>query len=286
MSPRTRLIGAMAIFGTLGTFVHYIPLPSAVIVMVRAVLGTVAVGFIMLASRRRFRWEALKKNALWLLGSGVCLGLNWTLLFEAYRHTTVAVATLCYYMAPVFLLLLSPVVLNEPMTRRKAACIVISVIGAALVPGAAGGGSLPGIALGLGAAALYCAIMVMNKKMEGLDPMETTFVQLCVAAVVITPYALLSNAGDLPVIWRCMLTCLPLLLIVGFVHTGLAYALYFPSINALPGQTVAVLSYIDPVLAVVLSALVLREPITGFQLLGAALLLGGTFVSEYKQGET
>lgn len=285
-SPRTRLITSMTIFGTLGIFVSLIPLPSALIVMVRAVVGTLFVGGVMLCSRSRPRREALRQNAALLLCSGVALGLNWTLLFEAYRHTTVAVATLCYYMAPIFLLLLSPIVLKEPMTRRKAVCIAGSLLGAAMVSGAAGGGSVRGVALGLAAAVLYCAIMLMNKKMRGLAPMETTFVQLCISALVITPYALL-NSGQMPAgSAAALMQNAPMLLVVGLVHTGIAYALYFPSINALPGQTVAVLSYIDPVLAVLLSALVLRQPITPLQILGAVLLLGSTFVSEWKQGDT
>lgn len=195
--PRTRLIASMTVFGTLGIFVSLIPLPSALIVMVRAVVGTLFVGGVMLCKRQRPQADALKQNARLLLCSGVALGLNWTLLFEAYRHTTVAVATLCYYMAPVFLLLLSPIVLKEPMTRRKAACVACSLLGAALVSGAAGGGSVRGVALGLAAAALYCAIMLMNKKMQGLASMETTFAQLCISALVITPYALLTSGLDM-----------------------------------------------------------------------------------------
>lgn len=284
--PRTRLIASMTVFGTLGIFVSLIPLPSALIVMVRAVVGTLFVGGVMLCKRQRPQADALKQNARLLLCSGVALGLNWTLLFEAYRYTTVAVATLCYYMAPVFLLLLSPIVLKEPMTRRKAACVACSLLGAALVSGAAGGGSVRGVALGLAAAALYCAIMLMNKKMQGLAPMETTFAQLCISALVITPYALLTSGLNMAQLGAALVQNAPMLLVVGLVHTGVAYALYFPSINVLPGQTVAMLSYIDPVLAVVLSALVLRQTITPPQILGALLLLGGTFVSEWKQGDT
>lgn len=277
---RTSLIISMVIFGTLGIFVNYIPLPSVTIVMVRAIVGTLFVAAMMAVKGQRLDFPALKRNGKLLLASGLALGFNWALLFEAYRYTTVAVATLCYYMAPVFLMLLSPMILKEPMTRRKALCILIAIVGAALVSGAAGGASFRGVLLGLGAAALYCAIMLMNKKMEGLGSMETTLVQLAVSAAVITPYVLLSGkAGGIT------LDCLPMLAVVGIVHTGIAYALYFPSIHALSGQTVAVLSYIDPILAIILSALVLRQPMTALQALGALLLLGGTFVSEWKKGE-
>lgn len=278
---KTRMIISMLIFGTLGIFVHYIPLPSASIVMVRAVVGTIFVAGLMTVTRQKLNASAVKQNVVLLLGSGIALGFNWMLLFESYRYTTVAVATLCYYMAPVFLMLLSPLVLKEPMTKRKAACICIAIVGAVLVSGAGTGGvSVKGVVLGLAAAMLYCAIMLMNKKLVGLGSMETTLIQLAVSALVITPYVFLTGS-----VGEITLNILPLLAVVGVLHTGIAYALYFPSINALPGQTVAVLSYIDPISAILLSALVLRQPMSGLQALGATLLLGATFVSEWKSGK-
>lgn len=287
-APRMCLIISMIIFGTLGIFVSFIPLSSAIIVMVRAIIGTVFIGSFMLCSHQRLHWNTLRQNAALLLCSGIALGLNWTLLFEAYRYTTVAVATLCYYMAPVFLMLLSPFVLKESMTKRKALCILVAVAGVAMVSGTAGGASVRGIALGFGAAALYCSIMLMNQKMHNLSPMETTFIQLFISALIITPYALISsgagNPESLAILWMSILRQLPLLAIVGIVHTGIAYTLFFSSVNVLPSQTVAVFSYIDPVLAVLLSSLVLRQPVTALQILGAGLLLGASFVSEWKKG--
>lgn len=288
VAPRICLIISMVIFGTLGIFVSFIPLSSTMIVMVRAIIGTVFIGGAILCSHQRLHWNVLQQNAVLLLCSGIALGLNWTLLFEAYRYTTVAVATLCYYMAPVFLMLLSPVVLKEPMTKRKAFCILVAVVGVAMVSGSAGGASVRGVVLSFGAAALYCSVMLMNRKMYGLSPMETTFIQLLVSALIITPYALISSGAGNPehfaTLWMSILRQLPLLAIVGIVHTGIAYTLFFSSVNVLPSQTVAVFSYIDPVLAVLLSSLVLRQPVTALQILGAVLLLGASFVSEWKKG--
>lgn len=279
---RLQMALSMAAFGTLGIFVQYLPgVSSAAIVMIRAIVGTLFVGTVMLCSKQRFHTNALRNNLPILLLSGVALAMNWTTLFEAYRHTTVAVASLCYYMAPVFLMLLSPLVLNEPMTKRKALCIVIALAGAVLVSGSARGGSLRGVVMGLLAAVFYCSVMLMNKKMQGLSPMETTLFQLGVAAVVITPYVLITGQAD-----GITADAAPLLLVLGVVHTGIAFTLFFSAVNALPSQTVAVMSYIDPILAILLSALVLCQPITGLQVLGAALLLGGTFVSEFQKGDT
>ncbi len=271
-----------AAFGTLGIFVQYLPgVPSAAIVMFRAIIGALFVGGMMLFTRRTPGKAAVRRNLPLLLCSGAALASNWTCLFEAYRHTTVAVASLCYYMAPVFLMLLSPVVLKEPMTKRKAACIVIAVIGAVLVSGSAAGGSLRGVVMGLLAAVFYCSVMLMNKKLSGLSPMETTLIQLGVAAIVITPYVFLTGQFT-----GVTAGALPLLIVLGAIHTGLAFTLFFAAVNGLPAQTTAVMSYIDPIVAILLSALFLHQPLSGPQVLGAILLLGGTFVSEFKQGGT
>lgn len=278
---RGQLILSMAIFGTIGIFVQYIPLPSATIVMVRAIVGALFVGGVMTVTRQKLTVDALKRNTALLIASGIALGMNWALLFESYRHTTVAVATLCYYMAPVFMILLSPVVLKEPLTSKKILCALIAIIGVALVSGTAAEGiSTKGVLLALGGAVLYCAVCLMNMKMQGLAPMERTFVQLAISAMVITPYALASGS-----VGQITLEMLPMLAVVGIVHTGIAYTMYFSVMTRLPSQTVAMFSYLDPITAVLLSALLLGQPMSGTQALGAVLVLGASFISEFKKKE-
>lgn len=273
----------MAIFGTMGLFVRNIPLPSSVIALVRGVLG---VGFLLgvLALRREKPDKTAIRQGLWLLClSGAAIGFNWILLFEAYRYTTVAVATLCYYLAPVLVTLLSPLVLGERLTGRKLLCILAALGGMVLVSGVPetglpAWGELVGILCGLGAAVLYASVVLMNKKLPpGLGAFDQTIVQLAAASVVLLPYTLLTeevSAFQLSPLGLC------LLLVLGFVHTGLAYALYFGAMTKLPAQTVALFSYLDPVVAILISALVLGEALTLLGAIGAILVLGGTLVSE------
>ena len=276
-----QLIASMVIFGTIGVFRRGIGLSSAAIAAARGIVGAVFLLLLQALKRRKLNGAKIRENLALLLASGVLIGVNWILLFEAYRFTTVAVATLCYYMAPVLVILVSPLILREKLTAKKLLCVLVAVGGMVLVSGVldAGNGKtdLRGVLLGLGAAALYAAVVLINKRMPPMPSNERTIVQLLAAGVVLVPYVFATGAlgGSAPSI-----TTLALLAVVCIVHTGLAYALYFSSVEALPAHTLALLSYIDPVVAVLLSALVLRERLTLLTVIGAVLILGAAAFGE------
>lgn len=289
MKARLSLVTAMLIFGTIGIFVRSIPLPSAVIAMTRGFIGVIFLFFLSLLWKKPLSGTAIRKNRLLLLISGTAIGLNWVLLFEAYRYTTVATATLCYYLAPIFVILLSPLVLKERLTVKKILCALCAILGMVFLSGFTDGtigglGDLRGILLGVGAAMLYASIVLMNRKLTNIGAFDKTMVQLGASAIVLLIYNLLSGG-----LWeiRAAVTANPmtpiLLLVLGIVHTGIAYTLYFSSLSADSGmssQTAAVLSYIDPASAILLSAIFLREPMTGSGIIGTVLILGAAIVSE------
>lgn len=275
------LLGAMGIFGTVGIFVKYIPLSSGAVALSRALLGIVFLLGIMALTLQKLSLEAIRKNLLLLCLSGAAMGFNWVLLFESYRYTSVATATVCYYLAPVFLILASPLV-NEKLTPKKLICVAVALTGLIFVSGITEGGitspaELRGVGLALGAAALYATVMLLNKKLSPIPAYDKTILQLAAAAVVIFPYILLSSGFDssamTPLGWV-------LLAVVGIVHTGLAYTLYFGSMKDLQAQTIAIFSYLDPVIAVLLSALLLKEPLSGWGIAGTVLILGSALLSE------
>lgn len=288
MNAKIKIITAMVTFGTIGIFVRYIPLPSSIIALVRGLLATFFLLAVMAAGKRRPDRTAIRRNLALLLISGALIGFNWILLFEAYNYTSVAVATLCYYLAPVFVIIASPFVLGEKLTTRKTLCVIAALGGMVLVSGViqnyvSGGNTedlnLTGVLLGIGAGALYATIILMNKKLKDISSYDTTVMQLAAASIVLVPYCLLTvDVGALEVTPGSAV----LLVVVGIVHTGIAYVLYFGSIKELPAQTVAIFSYIDPILAVLLSALLLKESMDMLSILGAILILGATFVSEMK----
>ena len=276
------LIFSVSVFGTIGIFVRWIGLPSSVIALVR---GAVGAAFLLLLAR--FRHAPIDRAALrrrWqlLLLSAAMMSFNWITLFEAYRYTTVATATLCYYMAPIFVTLISPVLLKERLTARKLLCVFLALAGMVFVSGVPQSG-LPGpseakgILLALCSAALYDGVILINKYLAGVPAYDRTLLQLACAAAVMIPYILLTE--DLSAMSVTPLGAV-LLLIVAVFHTGWCYALYFGSMTVLSAQTVALFSYIDPIVAILLSALLLREPLGWSGILGAALVLGSTLVSE------
>ena len=276
------LIFSVSVFGTIGIFVRWIGLPSSVIALVR---GAVGAAFLLLLAR--FRHAPIDRAALrrrWqlLLLSAAMMSFNWITLFEAYRYTTVATATLCYYMAPIFVTLISPVLLKERLTARKLLCVFLALAGMVFVSGVPQSG-LPGpseakgILLALCSAALYAGVILINKYLAGVPAYDRTLLQLACAAAVMIPYILLTE--DLSAMSVTPLGAV-LLLIVAVFHTGWCYALYFGSMTVLSAQTVALFSYIDPIVAILLSALLLREPLGWSGILGAALVLGSTLVNE------
>ena len=278
---RAKLILAMTIFGTIGIFVKYIPLPSSMIAFVRGFVGVAFLLLVTLIKRTKISFKDIKRNLLLLCISGAFIGINWILLFEAYRYTTVATATLCYYMAPIFVTIASPFVLKEKLTVKKVLCVFMALIGMVFVSGIMGTDSLhisvPGILCGVGAAFFYACVILLNKHLKDISSYDMTMTQLLVAAIVILPYVLLTEDISAMSLDAPALICL---LLVGIVHTGFAYMIYFSSIASLKAQTVAIFSYIDPVVAIILSALVLKEKMGIYGAIGAVLILGSTLLSE------
>lgn len=278
---RLSIIASMAIFGTIGLFVRMISVSSAELALYRAVIAAVMLTGYFLVSRTPLHLGQNKKELPLLLLSGAAMGFNWILLFEAYKYTTVSVATLSYYFAPVIVTVACPLLFKEKMGPMQWLCFGMSTLGLALITGlgdlSAGSSHLIGIAFGLGAAVLYASVMLLNKRIQGVTGLQRTYLQFLAAIAVLLPYVLCTSGFTLNTLdgmgWV-------MLLIVGVVHTGMSYCLYFPALNVLPGQETAILSYIDPLLACVLSVTLLGESMTPVQLIGGALILGFTLLNE------
>ena len=278
---RFSLILSMVSFGTLAPFVRNISVSSGELALYRAVLAALLIGSFLVITKQKTSFRALGKELYLLLFSGVAMGFNWILLFEAYKYTTVAIATLSYYFAPVIVTLVCPLLFHEKLSKKQILCFVMSTLGLSLVIGITnlgrGGNDLRGITFGLGAAVLYATVILLNKFIKGVTGIHRTFLQFLAAIVVLIPYVLFTGGvhlGNLDVTgWIC-------LLIVGLVHTGITYCLYFTSLKELSGQEAAILSYMDPLVAVVIGVLVLKEPLSWQQLVGGLLILGFTLLNE------
>lgn len=283
MNSKIRFITAMLIFGSIGVFVKNIDQSSSEIAFLRGVIGSLFLIGMSIIIRQKPSIQQIKENGLLLLLSGASIGLNWILLFQSYKYTTISNATLSYYFAPIFVMLLAPFILKEKLTPVKVGCIIAAMLGLFLIVNVGGSNTesslnhVVGIAYGLTAAVLYASVILMNKFIKNLSGFETTVIQLMLAAVVLLPYVLIKDHLNLSAI---TLHSWIYILILGIFHTGIAYFLYFTSFKELKAQTIAVLSYIDPISAVVIAAILLGEKMSFIQILGGILILGSTFLSE------
>lgn len=282
-TARLMLLVSMAIFGTLGLFVRHIQVSSGELALYRAIMATSLIGGYLLITGNKIPFQTIKKDIPFLILSGMAMGINWMLLFEAYKYTTVSIATLSYYFAPVIVTLVCPILFKEKMSVKQVVCFVMSTLGIVMITGigdvSTSGTNIIGILFGLGAAMFYATVILVNKFIKTVEGLHRTFLQFVAAIIILVPYVAATsgiNLGLLDTIgWGA-------LLVVGIVHTGITYCLYFSSLNELPGQKVAILSYIDPLVAIIISVTLLGESMTVMQVIGGALILGFTLWNEVK----
>ena len=275
------LISAMTIFGTISLFVRNIAVSSGELALYRAVMAAAMIGGYLLLTGQKIPVREIKKEIPLLLISGTAMGINWILLFEAYKCTTVSVATLSYYFAPVIVTAVCPFFFKEKLTGKQIICFIMSTVGLVMITGIGdmgqGNRHMIGILYGLGAACFYATVILMNKFIKGVEGIHRTFLQFLAAIIVLAPYVALTGGVTLGGLdsmgWIC-------LLIVGLIHTGVTYCMYFSALKELPGQKAAILSYIDPLVAVLISVSLLGESMTLWQVIGGGLILGFTLWNE------
>ena len=271
----------MMLFGTIGTISRFIDMPSSIICLGRAFVGAlVLLQFIRFRSKSLDK-EAIKRNIGWLILSSASMCVNWVCQFQAFKYTTVATGTLCYYMQPIFFIIMSAIVLKEEVPLKKWMCVLVAFIGMIMVSGILQVGfnlsELKGALYGIAGGFFYAVVVLINKYMKDISPLDTTVMQMSLVTVIMIPYTLATDAYSTINLTTAGIICL---LILGIVHTGIAYVFYFDSVNKMSASAVGILSYIDPVEACLLSALFLRENLSVWVLVGAVLILGSTAYSE------
>lgn len=279
------MIISMAIFGTIGIFVNFIDVPSSMVAVCRGFTGAIFLCLFMIFTGKKISFSDIRQNFVRLMITGCLIGINWILLFESYKYIGVANGTLCYYLEPVILVFGAAIIYKEKISPLKAVCVAIALLGMVFVSGVfppSEGSALNGfgIALGLGAALFYASVVLLNRGIKNISSYDMTMVQLFFAAAVALPYVLITE--DVTAITFDAKTII-MLMVVGIIHTGFAYAMYFGAVREIKGQDVAVLSYVDPMLAIVLSMTLLGEEMTLWGILGAVMILGSTLLSELKK---
>lgn len=276
-------ISAMLIFGTIGIIVKFIPLDASEIAFYRSILALLVISLYFIIKKEKFKFNLKKNTLILLLLSGIGIGLNWIFLFESYNYTSLSISTVCNYFAPIIVMVLSPIILKEKISLKQVICLIIAVVGLILIVGAfefkKDSNNLIGIILSLLAAVLYAVVILINKKINFVDGIERTFFQFLSLAIVLLPYTLFTTGFN---IFKLSINNLLWLLLLGVVHTGIAYCLYFTSIKDMSGQKISILSFIDPVTSIMLAFFIFNDRFTGLQLVGALLILFATIFSEIR----
>lgn len=280
---RLQLIFTMLLFGTIGTLSRFIDMPSSVIALGRAFFSVLTIILILALRRQKLDWDDIKRNIGWLTLSSVLMCCNWVCQFEAFKYTTIAVSTLCYYMQPVFYILAAAIVIKEKLSPRKLVCVAVAFCGMIFVSGVLQTGfhisELKGVLFGIAGGFFYAMVVLINKYMKDISPVNTTIMQMALVSLIMLPYSAATGGLAAARVTTVGIICL---IVLGALHTGIAYIIYFDAVNKLSAQTVGILSYIDPVEAVLLSAFFLKEPLTIWTIIGAVMILGATAVSELK----
>ncbi len=271
-----RYLSALLLFGANGVAASFIALDSGQIVLLRTVLGSATLLALFYLGGGRLSGLRDRRDIALLAVSGAAMAADWLLLYEAYARIGVGLSILINYTGPAIVIALSPLVLREKLTAGKLCALAAALCGAVLISGKAfsGGTDSVGIVCAAVSALAYAVMVLSNKLTRHIKGNDNALLQMLFTCAVVVVCSVLRgdavmsiNASDL----------LPILLL-GIVCTGLACRLYFSSIGELPAQTVAVCGYLEPMSAVLLSVLLLGESMSPVQLLGAALIILGSFL--------
>ncbi len=273
-----KYISALLLFGSNGVVVSHIALISYQIVFLRTVIGSLLLLAIFLLSKGKFTFWQHKRQFAFLVISGVAMGSSGLFLYEAFNLIGVGIASLAYYCGPVIVMALSPVLFQERLTYPKVIGFLVVLFGILLVNGQAfqEGKTAWGLFCGGMSAVMYAVMVIFNKKSKDITGMENSTLQLIISFLPVVVFCVAKQSIFIQIpsgawIW---------ILILGVLNTGIGCYLYFSSIGKLPVQTVSICGYLEPLTAVVSSAIFLHEKMNTLQVCGAIMIIGGAVIGE------
>ncbi len=280
-NAKLMMILAMSLFGTLGVSTYFIDLPASIIVVGRGLIGASFLLILIRFSGSKLSKDDIYGNMFTLICSGICLGLNWLFLFEAYKSIEISVATVLNYLTPAMVILIAPLVFKTKLTFIKLGCALLALLGLVLVTGILENDTEDinyyGLICGVLGAVFYTGLVVFNKKLKSIGSYDRTFVQLLIAGIVVAVYSLFTV--DFDSLHPDTLSIV-LLVVIAVFQTAIAFTLYFGSLAHLDAPTAVMYGYIEPVISIALSVIILHEDLGIIGWIGAAMILGSTFLSE------
>ena len=275
-----KYIFALLLFGSNGIVASLIHLSSYEIVLLRTLIGSLLLIAIFFIAREKLTFYKYKTQSIFLAVSGIAMGTSWIFLYEAYDEIGVSLASLAYYCGPVIVMILSPFLFGEKLTRIKVCSFLIVLVGIFLVNGTAfeNGVSVWGLACGLLSAVCYSLMVMFNKKANDITGLENSMLQLFMAFITVAIFVGIKQGYRMQIDTQSIIP----ILVLGLLNTGIGCYFYFSSIGKLPVQTVAICGYLEPLSAVVFSVIFLKETMLPIQIIGAVLIIGGAMLGEIR----
>ena len=208
-----------------------------------------------------------------LVALGCVQAAHWCLFFETVRRGSVALAVLTFASAPVFLAVLAPLFLPERLSWVAVGALAPGLIGIALVALAGGDAGAYGwvaIACGIGSALTFAVLLILSKGLlhAGAAPLTVAFWDCLGGGLLLAP-ALLFIPASTPTDGQDWAA----LILLGAVLTGFATLAYAALLRHVTAQTAGVLTFLEPVSAVILAWWLLDQGVSAQGLLGGALVL-------------
>lgn len=264
-----QMIAAMLISGTIGALVVFSQQPIANVVFWRCVFATITL-FILGILSGNWRSHLNRKVVLIAALGGVALVVNWLLLFAAYSRTSIGLATVLYNTQPLMLVGMGVFILKEKVSRSRWLWLAASFVGMLL--GLSSGlshdgnsGWLLGIVMALGAAFFYALTALITRQLKGVPPQQIALVQVAVGTLLLLPLVDFQQ--------QMTLTHWGIVAMLGIVHTGIMYQLLYGAIQKLPTSITASLSFIYPIVAVIVDSFVFNHSLSPIQFIGGAMIL-------------
>jgi len=279
-----KYIFALLLFGSNGIVASLIHLSSYEIVLLRTLIGSLLLIAIFFIAREKLTFYKYKTQSIFLAVSGIAMGTSWIFLYEAYDEIGVSLASLAYYCGPVIVMILSPFLFGENLTKIKVCSFLVVLVGIFLVNGTAfeNGVSVWGLACGLLSAICYSLMVMFNKKANDITGLENSMLQLFVAFLTVAIFVGIKQGYRMEIDTQSIIP----ILVLGLLNTGIGCYFYFSSIGKLPVQTVAICGYLEPLSAVLFSVIFLKETMLPIQIIGAVLIIGGAMLGEYRKKQT
>ena len=276
-----KYIFALLLFGSNGIVASLIHLSSYEIVLLRTLIGSLLLIAIFFIAREKLTFYKYKTQSIFLAVSGIAMGTSWIFLYEAYDEIGVSLASLAYYCGPVIVMILSPILFGEKLTKLKVCSFLVVLVGIFLVNGTAfeNGVSVWGLACGLLSAICYSLMVMFNKKANDITGLENSMLQLFVAFLTVAIFVGIKQGYRMEIDTQSIIP----ILVLGLLNTGIGCYFYFSSIGKLPVQTVAICGYLEPLSAVLFSVIFLKETMLPIQIIGAVLIIGGAMLGEYRK---